>query len=109
MNPIIGHPKITPTHLARKAMVYLRQSSAKQLQENLESQRLQYAMTDRAKELGFQLVESIDCDLGFSASIGAAPRCGFDYLISAVARGEVGIVLAREVSRLSRTDKDWCQ
>jgi DNA invertase Pin-like site-specific DNA recombinase len=109
MNAISVHPKITPTHLARKAMVYLRQSSAKQVQENLESQRLQYAMADRAKELGFQQVEAIDCDLGWSASIGAAPRGGFDYLISAVARGEVGIVLAREVSRLSRTDKDFCQ
>ena len=109
MNAISVHPKITPTHLTRKAMVYLRQSSAKQVQENLESQRLQYAMTDRAKELGFQRVEAIDCDLGTSASIGAAPRGGFDYLISAVARGEVGIVLAREVSRLSRTDKDFCQ
>lgn len=66
-------------------------------------------MTDRARELGFQCVETIDCDLGFSASVGAAPRQGFDYVISSVARGEVGMILSREVSRLSRTDRDWCQ
>jgi DNA invertase Pin-like site-specific DNA recombinase len=100
--------KITEQHRARKAIVYLRQSSPKQVVENLESQRLQYTMAERARALGFQQVETIDCDLGFSASVGAAPRKGFDYLISAVARGEVGIVMSREVSRLSRTDKDWC-
>jgi excisionase family DNA binding protein len=66
-------------------------------------------MAERAKSLGFEHVETIDCDLGFSASVGAAPRKGFDYLISSVARGDVGIVMSREVSRLSRTDKDWCQ
>jgi DNA invertase Pin-like site-specific DNA recombinase len=101
--------KITEQHRSRKAMVYLRQSSPKQVEENLESKRLQYAMTERAAALGFKHVETIDCDLGFSASIGAAQRQGFDHLISAVARGDVGIVLSREASRLSRTDKDWCQ
>lgn len=100
--------KITEEHRRRKAIVYLRQSSLKQVTENLESQRLQYAMKDRARALGFEHVETIDCDLGCSASLGAADRKGFDYVISAVARSEVGIVLSREVSRLSRTDKDWC-
>ncbi len=102
------HTKITEQHHNRKAIVYLRQSSPKQVEKNLESKRLQYAMVDRAKELGFQNVEVIDCDLGFSASLGAADRKGFDYIISDIARGDVGIVLSREVSRLSRTDKDWC-
>src|SRR5215471_11180417 len=101
--------KIREQHRLRKGIVYLRQSSPKQVVENLESQRLQYAMVERAKALGFEHVETIDSDLGFSASVGAAPRKGFDYLISCVARGEVGIVMSREVSRLSRTDKDWCQ
>jgi DNA invertase Pin-like site-specific DNA recombinase len=101
--------KIREQHRLRKGIVYLRQSSPKQVVENLESQRLQYAMVERAKALGFEHVETIDCDLGFSASVGAAPRKGFDYLISSVARGDVGIVMSREVSRLSRTDKDWCQ
>lgn len=81
----------------------------KQVRENLESQRLQYGMVDRARMLGWRQVETIDCDLGSSASPGAAVREGFERVISAVALGEVGLVLSREVSRLSRTDKDWCQ
>ena len=53
-------------------------------------------------------VEILDNDLGSSASLGAAPRYDFDRLVGAVALGEVGIIMSREVSRLSRTDKDWC-
>jgi len=100
--------KITPEHLARKAVVYLRQSSERQVKENTESQRLQYALGARARDLGWQEVDTIDLDLGRSAGLGAAPREGFERLIAAVALGEVGIVFSREVSRLSRTDKDWC-
>lgn len=102
------HPKITAEHLSLKAIVYLRQSSPKQVVQNLESQRLQYAMAEEAKRLGFTQIETIECDLGKSASLGAPVRLGFDYVVSSVAQGEVGIVLGREVSRLSRTDKDWC-
>lgn len=109
MNEPQHHPKISAQHLRLKAIVYLRQSSPKQVEQNLESQRLQYAMAERARALGFVQVEIMDCDLGKSASIGAAIRQGFDDIISSVAKGEVGIVLSREVSRLSRTDKDWCQ
>ena len=108
MMPSNAHPKIGTEHLARRAIVYLRQSSQRQVQENKESQRLQYALEDRARELGFMKVEVIDTDLGSSAGVGAAPRVGFDRLVGAVALGEVGMVLSREVSRLSRTDKDWC-
>jgi len=95
--------------LDRKAIVYLRQSTEKQVKENKESQRLQYALADRARDLGFKRVEVIDIDLGSSASLGAARREGFDRLIASVAVGAVGIVLSREAARLSRTDKDWCQ
>lgn len=102
------HPKITPKHLERKALVYLRQSSMKQVRENLESQHLQYALTERARGLGFRNVEVIDSDLGCSAGLGAARRVGFDRVVAEVARGEVGLILSREVSRLSRTDRDWC-
>ncbi len=109
MNNFQHSTKITEQHRSRKAIVYLRQSSPRQVVENLESQRLQYAMADRARDLGFEHIETIDCDLGRSASLGARQREGFDSVISAVAQGEVGIVLSREVSRLSRTDKDWCQ
>ena len=58
--------------------------------------------------MGWSEVEIIDHDLGSSASLGAAARHGFDQLVGAVALGQVGIVMSREVSRLSRTDKDWC-
>lgn len=101
--------KIAAEHLARRAVVYLRQSSQRQVVHNTESQRLQYALADRARQLGWQEVEVVDSDLGCSAGVGAAHRVGFDRLIGAVALGEVGIVLSREASRLSRTDKDWCQ
>ncbi len=100
--------KIQPHHLGRRAVIYLRQSSDKQVRENKESQRLQYGLRDRAVALGWTQVEVLDIDLGRSASLGAAQRDGFDRLVGAVARGEVGIVMNREVSRLIRTDKDWC-
>ncbi|MCP5010148.1 MAG: recombinase family protein [Aestuariibacter sp.] len=100
--------KITPDHLARKAMVYLRQSSLQQVKHNQESQRLQYALVDRAQALGFNQIEVIDCDLGASAAPGAQQREGFKQLLASVAMGDVGVVLSRELSRLSRTDKDWC-
>jgi len=100
--------KITDTHLARKAIVYLRQSSPGQVRHSLESQRLQYALADRARALGFAAVEVIDGDLGVSAAIGGGPREGFKQALASVALGEVGIVMSRELSRLSRTDKDFC-
>ena len=101
--------KIRPEHLARKAIVYLRQSSEKQVRYNLESQRLQYEVADRIRNLGWRDVEIIDSDLGFSAGMASARREGFERVLSWVALGEVGIVGSREVSRLSRTDKDWCR
>ncbi|MBM3413237.1 MAG: hypothetical protein FJY19_07685 [Bacteroidetes bacterium] len=100
--------KITPEHLARRAVVYVRQSSDQQVRHNLESQRLQYALADRARGLGWTSIDTIDADLGISAGVGTV-RPGFDRLLASVARGEVGIVLAREVSRLSRNDKDFCR
>ncbi len=108
MTNLTYQSKITQIHLQKKTIVYLRQSTEKQVQRNIESQNLQYALIERAKELGFTEIEVIDSDLGSSASIGAKRREGFDRLLSSVAVGEVGIILSREVSRLSRTDKDWC-
>src|ERR1700680_14231 len=101
--------KIKPEHLARKAIVYLRQSSERQVRQNKESQQLQYAMAERVRALGWKQVEIINSDLGSSAGIAAARREGFERVLSSVALGEVGIVGSREVSRLSRTDKDWCR
>jgi DNA invertase Pin-like site-specific DNA recombinase len=109
MTEVLYHPKIKPEHLARKAIVYLRQSSEKQVRLNKESQHLQYAVAERVRALGWKQVEIINSDLGSSAGIASARREGFERVLSSVALGEVGIVGSREVSRLSRTDKDWCR
>src|SRR5215467_6632297 len=109
MTEVLCNPKIKPEHLARKAIVYLRQSTDKQVRQNTESQLLQYAMAERVRALGWQQVEIINNDLGSSAGLAAAQREGFERVLSSVALGEVGIVGSREVSRLSRTDKDWCR
>src|SRR5260370_19139270 len=102
-------PEIKPEHLARKAIVYLRQSSEKQVRQNKESQLLQYDVATSMRALGWREVEIIDSDLGSSAAMASARREGFERVLSSVALGEVGIVGSREVSRLSRTDKDWCR
>ena len=109
MTELLCSPKVKPEHLARKAIVYLRQSSDKQVRQNLESQRLQYEMAERVRSLGWKQVEVIDSDLGFSAGMASTRREGFERVLSWVALGEVGIVGSRDVSRLSRTDKDWCR
>src|SRR6476620_902147 len=109
MTEVLYNPKIKPEHLARKAIVYLRQSSEKQVRQNKESQQLQYDVAKRMRALGWKEVEIIDSDLGSSAAMASARREGFERVLSAVALGEVGIVGSREVSRLSRTDKDWCR
>src|SRR6202035_668800 len=87
----------------------LRQSSEKQVRQNKESQRLQYDVAERMRALGWKQVEIINSDLGSSAGIASAQREGFERVLSLVALGEVGIVGSRELSRLSRTDKDWCR
>jgi DNA invertase Pin-like site-specific DNA recombinase len=104
-----SNAKVRPEHLARTAVVYLRQSSLRQVRENQESQLLQYALVNRARSLGWQSIDVVDADLGRSAALGARRRPGFEQVISKVALGEVGVVLSREVSRLSRTDRDWCR
>src|SRR5215472_13988800 len=109
MTEVLYNFKIKPEHLARKAIVYLRQSSDKQVRQNKESQRLQYDLAERMRALGWKEVEIIESDLGASAAIGSALREGFERVLSSVALGEVGIVASREASRLSRTDKDWCR
>jgi len=109
MTELLYSPKIKPEHLARKAIVYLRQSSEKQVRQNKESQLLQYDVAKRVRALGWPEVEIIDSDLGSSAGMASARREGFERVLSSVALGEVGIVASREVSRLSRTDKDWCR
>jgi DNA invertase Pin-like site-specific DNA recombinase len=104
---MLTNPKITTDHLVKKALVYVRQSTPRQVLHNQESQRLQYALVERARALGWHQVEVIDDDLGHSASAGTQ-RAGFKKLLATVVLGDVGMVLSTEVSRLSRTDKDWC-
>jgi DNA invertase Pin-like site-specific DNA recombinase len=99
---------ITPHHLTRKAIIYIRQSSPHQVLTNQESLRLQYALRERAVTLGWRTedIEIIDGDLGLS---GAAThyREGFKELLTRVTVGEVGIILSVEVQRLSRNCSDW--
>ena len=100
--------KIKPQHLARKAILYIRQSSAYQVSHNLESQKLQYAMQERLHQLGWREIEVIDEDLGRSAS-GTVERAGFERMVAEVCLGMVGAVAAREVSRFARNSRDWQQ
>jgi DNA invertase Pin-like site-specific DNA recombinase len=93
--------KITPAHLLRKAMLYIRQSSVHQMRYNQESRLLQYAMKERLEQLGWSEVEMIDEDLGRSAA-GQVARSGFERMVAEVSLGRVGAVAARELSRLSR-------
>jgi DNA invertase Pin-like site-specific DNA recombinase len=97
--------KITPDHLARGAYVYVRQSTAEQVQNNLESQRRQYGLVDRARQIGWTEVVVIDDDLGRSG--GGAARPGFERLLAAICGGRVGAVFSIEASRLARNGRDW--
>ena len=100
--------KICAQHLARRAVLYVRQSSFHQVQHNRESQVLQYAMRGRLAQLGWPEVEVIDDDLGCSAAGGVA-RAGFERMVAEVCLGKVGAVAAREVSRFARNSRDWQQ
>src|SRR5947199_7383406 len=99
---------IDERHLARLAIIYIRQSSPHQVLTNQESLRLQYDLRRRALELGWReaSIEVIDADLGLSGA-AAAHRQGFKDLIARVTLGEVGIVLSSEVTRLARNCSDW--
>ena len=100
--------KIKPHHLQRKAILYVRQSSAHQVIHNRESRSLQYAMRERLTVLGWSDIEIIDDDLGISAA-GTATRAGFERMVAEVCLGKVGAVAAREVSRFARNSRDWQQ
>src|SRR2546422_5397433 len=100
--------KITARHLGRKAILYVRQSSAYQVSHNLESQKLQYAMQARLQALGWREIEVVDDDLGRSAA-GTVTRAGFERMVAEVCLGKVGAVAAREVSRFARNSREWQQ
>jgi DNA invertase Pin-like site-specific DNA recombinase len=97
---------MTPDHLAKHALVSVRQSTPNQGWHHQESQRLPYALVERARPLGWHQIEVSEDDLGHRASTGT-PRVGFKQLLAPGVLGEVGIVLSTEVARLSRPEKDW--
>jgi excisionase family DNA binding protein len=102
----MNHPKLTADRLLRKAIVYIRQSSPNQVLHHQESQRRQYGLVERARELGFQRVTAIDEDLGRTGS-GFVERPGFQRLVAEVCSGEVSAVFCIEASRLARNGRDW--
>lgn len=102
------YQKVTADHLRRDAFLYVRQSSLRQVLENTESTKRQYALRDRAVGLGWPIerIHVIDSDLGLSGA-SAQDRDGFQRLVAEVANAHAGIVLGLEVSRLARNNADW--
>src|SRR5271165_4397992 len=100
--------KVQTRHLKRKAYLYVRQSTLRQVFENTESTQRQYSLKQRAIALGWasDQVEIIDKDLGQSGA-SAADREGFQNLVTEVGMGRAGIVMGLEVSRLARNSTDW--
>ena len=100
--------KVTKEHVNRQAVVYIRQSSARQVRDNRESRQRQYALVETAASLGWprQSVKTIDEDQGSSATT-AVHRTGFNGILADISVGQIGIVLALEVSRLARSSADW--
>lgn len=99
---------VTPQHLQKKAVIYIRQSTPHQQISNQESLRLQYALQERAQGLGWhpEDIEIIDADLGLTGA-SAQHRTGFQELVAKVTLGQVGIILSVDVTRLSRNCSDW--
>jgi len=106
MNP----NKIRPKHLSRRAIVYLRQSTLRQVVDHAESTARQYALASRAETLGWpkEAVEIIDEDLGQSGAT-TENRAGFRRLAEEVGKGQIGALFALEVSRFARSSADWHQ
>jgi len=103
-----GSPKVQLSHLERKAIVYVRQSSLYQVEHNLESQRRQYDFSEQAIRLGWsaEQIVIIDDDQAKTATL-PQNRLGFSRIVAAVGRSEVGVVMSLEASRLARNSPDW--
>jgi DNA invertase Pin-like site-specific DNA recombinase len=103
-----AHQKVNAGHLKRNAYLYVRQSTIRQVFENTESTKRQYALRQQAAALGWQTEQIIviDSDLGQSGA-SAVDREGFQRLVAEVGMGKAGIVLGLEVSRLARNSTDW--
>ena len=94
--------RITSEHLSRSAIVYVRQSTMHQVRNNTWSREWQYDLKARAEQLGWSDITVIDDDLGSSG--GGTARPGFDRMLAAVCRNEVGVILAVDASRLARNE-----
>jgi DNA invertase Pin-like site-specific DNA recombinase len=108
MTAVLTSLKITAAHLQRKAVIYIRQSSTKQVRLNIESQHNQRSLVERAMALGWprERIVVLDGDLGQSGS-STEGRDDFTQLTAEVALGHVGILFGWEVSRLARNNADW--
>ena len=108
MSSRLSHPKIRPEHLDRHALIYVRQSTAMQVRDNLASAARQYDLVRRAHQFGWpkEHIQVIDQDQGHSGA-SAIGRDGFQYLMAEVCLGHVGAVLSLEASRLARSCSDW--
>jgi DNA invertase Pin-like site-specific DNA recombinase/DNA-binding XRE family transcriptional regulator len=108
--PYRANQKVTASHLKRQAYCYVRQSTLKQVFENTESTKRQYALREHAIALGWPMVQivTIDTDLGETAA-SVADRQGFQKLMTEVSMGRVGLVMGLEVSRLARNNADWAR
>jgi DNA invertase Pin-like site-specific DNA recombinase len=106
-SPAATSELVTAAHLDRKALIYVRQSTMQQVQSNQESLRLQYALEQRARTLGWRAddIDIIDADLGLTGA-AASHRAGFQEVVTQVTLGRVGIILSGEVTRLSRNCSD---
>ena len=103
-----AHHKVQADHLSRDAFLYVRQSTPRQVRENVESTKRQYGLRDQAIALGWAMeqIVVIDCDQGQSGS-SAVAREGFQKLVTEVSMHRAGIVMGLEVSRLARNSSDW--
>jgi DNA invertase Pin-like site-specific DNA recombinase len=104
----LPHTKVTATHWAKLASVYVRQSSLHQVRHHGESTDMQYQLVERAVHLGWprDRVHLVEDDLGKSA-VSAEQRQGFQFLMAEIGLGRVGLVMRLDASRLSRNNRDW--
>lgn len=100
--------KIQSIHLSRSAYIYVRQSTRGQVMNNIESQHVQYNLSERAKQLGWPAtqIKVIDQDLGCSA-FGTVTRSGFDLLMQDICASNVGAIFSVDASRLARNGREW--
>ena len=106
----MAHQKVTASHLKRQAYGYFRQFTLKQVFENTESTKRQYALREWAIALGWPVVQivTVDSDLGETAT-SVSDRQGFQKLMTEVSLGRVGLVMGIEISRLARKNADWAR